>query len=925
KEHAYETTTAYDYTDFQKAFAKFDNNYSDYGKDTDGDGVYDYLVVETGLNVTKAGNYSLHGCLLDFRGNKIVEANNNLYLGIGSQIIDLNFVGTTIYKHGVNGRYNLSLILYDDEDNRLDYFGNAYTSSAYNYTDFTRPSVVLTGNYSDYGTDTDLDGLYDYLTVDVGVIVETAGDYDINARLMDENGEEIVWAVNTAYLSTNQTQTMKLNFDGRHIYGNLVNGPYYVKDVYVYNTANSTQSDYVSDAHTTSKYNYTDFEKAGVITGTVTNENGTGLYNAAVYVSSVDYDTTDAEGNYLLVIPRTGTYTVEAYPPYTLNLLDDSARVYVAVGQVVVQNFTLKPPGTITGVVTDYNGTPVYARVDVSGPSSGYDYTDVERNGSYTIGNLKDGAYTVIAYPASGVNLVSNSTTTDVIAGETAIVNISLPEGGKIAGQIIDENGTGIYRAEVRASGPTSRYAYTNTTGYYSIIALEAGTYSVTAYPPYGTDLVSNSTTASVSLGETTIVNIILPEAGKIAGKIIDKNETAIYNAYVRVSGPVSKDTYTNSTGYYFIIGLERGKYTITAYPPSGTELAANSTTATVSLGETTMVNLILPEGGKIAGRITYENGTGIYRAEVSASGPTSKYDYTNTTGYYSLIGLDAGTYTVTAYPPSGTDLLTNSTTANVTLGKTTAIDLIHRVGGTLTGKVTDKNGTGIYRAKVRASGPSYKYDYTNETGYYFINRLQAGNYTVTASPPSGTELGSNSTAISIGFGQTIILDFILHERRSGRIAGRVTDENGTGIPNAAVEARGASWGEDYTNETGYYEIVKLEAGSYTVTAYPPPYETSLASNSTTAIVKLGETTIVNFVLKEGGTIKGRVIYENGTGIQDAWVEAVDLFYTYGKYNLTNSTGYYSINGLPNDTYIVTAYAPYGVNLAPNSTTVTVT
>ena len=339
-------------------------------------------------------------------------------------------------------------------------------------------------------------------------------------------------------------------------------------------------------------------------------------------------------------------------------------------------------------------------------------------------------------------------------------------EGGIIAGRVTYENGTGIYEAEVYASGPSYKSTYTNTIGYYSIVGLEAGSYTATAYPPYGTNLIRNSTTASVTLGETTTVNFILQEGGIIAGRVTYENGTGIYNARVYASGPSYKSAYTNITGYYSIIGLLGGSYTVTASPPYGTNLVSNSTTATVNLGETTIVNFVLREGGIIAGRVIYENGTGIYNAYVEAYNWTFgiwKYDYTNETGYYEIVGLEAGTYTVTAYPPYGTNLVSNTTTASVALSETTIVDIILPEAGIIAGRVTYENGTGIYNSYVYATGPSYGYDYTNITGYYSIIGLLAGNYTVTASPPYGTDVLSNSTAASVTLGETTVVDFVLH------------------------------------------------------------------------------------------------------------------------------------------------------------------
>ncbi|MBL7118056.1 MAG: carboxypeptidase regulatory-like domain-containing protein, partial [Candidatus Syntrophoarchaeum sp.] len=268
--------------------------------------------------------------------------------------------------HGVNGSFNLTnLLLYDENGTLIDNRYYAYTTSAYNYTDF-QPLIQLTGNYSDYGTDTNGNGLFDNLTVDVEVILASEGNCVINARLMDTSGEEIVWTSNTSWLYADQPQTIQLNFDGRYIYGNMMDGPYYVRDVYVYHTGDPTQPDYVHDAYTTAAYNYTNFERSGIIAGTVKYSIGVPISNASVYVSGVDSDYTDTAGNYSLTILQNGTYNVTAEPPIGVNLSSNSTIVNVTVGEITFVDFILcgAPEqyfdtglGTYPSIFGTHNGT----------------------------------------------------------------------------------------------------------------------------------------------------------------------------------------------------------------------------------------------------------------------------------------------------------------------------------------------------------------------------------------------------------------------------------------------------------------------------------------------------------------------------------------------------------------------------------------
>jgi hypothetical protein len=130
-------------------------------------------------------------------------------------------------------------------------------------------------------------------------------------------------------------------------------------------------------------------------------------------------------------------------------------------------------------------------------------------------------------------------------------------------GRVTDTNGLGISDAFVYASGPGSGYAYTDTSGYYSIIGLAAGEYIVTVYPPYGTNLASVSTTAMVALGETTTLDFVLPEKGIISGLAGEVNCDILPFAYVelRQGATVIDSTTSDAAGNYMLEAFAPGTY----------------------------------------------------------------------------------------------------------------------------------------------------------------------------------------------------------------------------------------------------------------------------------------------------------------------------------------------------------------------------
>ena len=273
---AYTTTGTYSFSDFEKADAGFSGVYSDHGDDTDSDGAYNTLTVDVELDVTVAGDYTLTGWLY---------STNSAPLGSGLQTIPLNFAGTSIYLHGVNGPYDLRYVtLHNQNGDLMDTLNYAYTTNTYSYTDFQRPLVATTGIYSDYGTDVDSDGKYDYLTVGMQVSLAEAGYCVVKARLMDANGQEIAWAENIAQMDADSPEMIELVFDGEGIYTNGVDGPYYLKDLYMYHTGDPFKPAYIREAYTTSAYRYCEFGNCPpkAIAGTSMTFECTGTEGAAV-------------------------------------------------------------------------------------------------------------------------------------------------------------------------------------------------------------------------------------------------------------------------------------------------------------------------------------------------------------------------------------------------------------------------------------------------------------------------------------------------------------------------------------------------------------------------------------------------------------------------------------------------------------------
>ncbi len=93
----------------------FTGSFTDAGRDDDGDGLYEHLLVRVGVQVDDAGSYRLAGRLVDKLGEEIGGAAVQADLPGGMSFVELLFPGAQIGGHGVDGPYTLTgLTLYLD-------------------------------------------------------------------------------------------------------------------------------------------------------------------------------------------------------------------------------------------------------------------------------------------------------------------------------------------------------------------------------------------------------------------------------------------------------------------------------------------------------------------------------------------------------------------------------------------------------------------------------------------------------------------------------------------------------------------------------------------------------------------------------------------------------------------------------------------
>ncbi|GAB1765757.1 carboxypeptidase regulatory-like domain-containing protein [Priestia megaterium] len=686
---------------------------------------------------------------------------------------------------------------------------------------------------------------------------------------------------------------------------------------------------------------------SGIVQGTITSaQTGQTLADTLLRILDVNgvlvaVSQTDINGNYRIQGLAPGTYTMVATNPQFQQLANG---INIASNQTVTQNISLQPnPGTITGtVVNAQTSTPLSGavlQVFQSGSTTPITNTVTDQNGSFSFIGLAPGEYSLVA---QATNFGSVAVGAIITSGNTTTITVQAPPlPGVISGQVTDFSGNALSNATIRLLDSNQNVVgigSTDLTGSYTIGNVAAGTYTVIASASgFGTN------TQGVTIAPAQVLpNLNIPleaTSGTITGQVTNSGNgapvtgaTVIIRSLQQGSGGIVVGTVsTDQQGNYLAQNLAPGEYSVTV-----TKLGFGTQTQTVTVAsdQTSTANFaLLADAGTLSGSVTDVNGNPIIGPNIfirifTGGNVLLKSVTAQPDGTFAVFGLEPGTYTLIAEAPN---YAANSTPITIAANQTTTVAIALTPNpATISGNVVNQQtNTPLQGVTVTASsnGQIIATAVTDINGNFQLINLAAGAISIVT---FAQNFVNTPQTIVLNPGETQQITLSLTPL-TGTITGTVINQQtGTPVQGANVEIRqfspaGPIAATTVTDGLGVFTIPNLQPASYTVIAQATNFGTQAA---TTTVLPNDVSTVAIGLTLLPGTVQGTVRNENtGAPLEGAIIRVIRRDGTVVDEVLTNAQGFFTIGGLPADSYTLVAISSdfqrqtIGFTVVPEQTT----
>ncbi len=367
--------------------------------------------------------------------------------------------------------------------------------------------------------------------------------------------------------------------------------------------------------------------------------------------------------------------------------------------------------------------------------------------------------------------------TLEIAAGETREVDLELPAGVRVTGQVVDLAGVPVPGAAIWLSdygNPQNGRAVTLTDARGEFDLRDVGAWRTLAVFAEG-----HRASQRFFLGERPTEapwRIVLEDpAGRLTGRVVDDGDAPVAGARVTVGwrtgfgrgagpdgvmreGPPPLSTRTDEDGGFAFATLPPGPTSILVRAPG--HAIWKSSVMIPDHGEVEQKVVLGPEG-RVEGRVADERGRplgDIFVAAGSYGAPDASMAVTTLDGRYALGELSAGTVSINA---SHREFLGAQVQLRVVPGETIRQDFALASGLALGGRVADPSGHGLPELMVVAkptNGPGSWAARTEADGRFLVPSVPAGVYDVVVHAPGHTLPVGHAPGVAAGTHETLIV-----------------------------------------------------------------------------------------------------------------------------------------------------------------------
>lgn len=201
------------------------------GVDDDGDGLFETLAVDAGVEVREEGRFQVWMRIADAAGNQLATGQAEEDLTAGTHTITVSIDGVEIRRWDADGPYTVTavdLFVLNEAGataHRQELL-DVLVTEAYASRSFAAPQLEIDGPLRDEARDRDGDGKADAVVVWVGVTAGEAGTYGLSAALDSAQFRYLAFSETEPLILEAGSHELELVFDSLPLRSHGADGPY---------------------------------------------------------------------------------------------------------------------------------------------------------------------------------------------------------------------------------------------------------------------------------------------------------------------------------------------------------------------------------------------------------------------------------------------------------------------------------------------------------------------------------------------------------------------------------------------------------------------------------------------------------------------------------------------------------------------------